>query len=71
MNQQKTIHAKRMHMKNFYSMTGSFEKTESSRGGIKKDKRVGQKNTTHRMKHDSEDYEEYFNTRYGNKLYKS
>ena len=56
-------------MKNFDTTTSGFEKMESRRNGFKKDKQV--KKSSNRMKHDHEDYEEYFNTRYGNKLYKS
>jgi len=58
-------------MKNFDTTNGGFEKMESRRSGYKKDKQVGRKSSAHRAKHDNEDYEEYFNTRYGNKLYKS
>lgn len=57
-------------MKNFDTMTAGFEKMESRRG-YKKDKQSGRKNASSRSRHDNEDYEEYFNTRYGNKLYKS
>lgn len=56
-------------MKNFDSMTGGFEKMESRRG-VKKGKPEGRK-TNGRSKSSNEDYEEYFNARYGNKLYKS
>ncbi|MDF2455682.1 MAG: hypothetical protein K0R51_1675 [Cytophagaceae bacterium] len=55
-------------MKNFDSMTGGFEKM-GSRRDFKKDKPNQGKNSS-RSKHNNEDYEEYFNTRYGNKIYK-
>ncbi len=58
-------------MKNYDTTTSGFEKMESKRTGFKKDKQVGRKTSTNRMRYDNEDYEEYFNTRYGNKLYKS
>lgn len=56
-------------MKNFDSMIGGFEKM-GSRREFKKDKPLNRKNSSPRSKHNNEDYEEYFNTRYGNKLYK-
>jgi len=57
-------------MKNSDATTGGFEKMETRRG-FKKEKHESRKNSSNRIKHDHEDYEEYFNTRYGNKLYKS
>ncbi len=54
-------------MKNFDSMTGGFEKM-GSRRDFKKDKPNQGKNSSTRSKHNNEDYEEYFNARYGNKL---
>jgi len=57
-------------MKNFDSMTGGFEKMESRRG-LKKGKQDGRKDANGRVKNNHDDYEEYFNARYGNKLYKS
>jgi len=57
-------------MKNFDSMTGGLEKM-GMRREFKKEKQEGRKHSSSRIKHDHEDYEEYFNTRYGNKLSKS
>ncbi|MDB5272758.1 MAG: hypothetical protein JWO58_1125 [Chitinophagaceae bacterium] len=51
-------------------MAAGFEKMESKRG-LKKDKLNNKKNgSSSREQQRNEDYEEYFNTRYGNKLYK-
>jgi len=56
-------------MKNFDTMTGGFEKM-GSRRGEKKGKQENRKNSSHKNTNTIGDYEEYFNTRYGNKLYK-
>ncbi|MBC7485150.1 MAG: hypothetical protein H7282_00120 [Cytophagaceae bacterium] len=56
-------------MKNFDTMTGGFEKM-GSRRDEKKGKQENRKTSSHKNTNTIGDYEEYFNTRYGNKLYK-
>jgi hypothetical protein len=56
-------------MKNFDTMAGGFEKM-GSRRGVKKEKHENRKGSSSKNTNNTEDYEEYFNTRYGNKLYK-
>jgi hypothetical protein len=58
-------------MKNFdTTMPACFEKMGSKRG-LKKDKLNNKKSgTSSRDQQRHEEYEEYFNTRYGNKSYK-
>ncbi|MDB5256926.1 MAG: hypothetical protein JWM14_1621 [Chitinophagaceae bacterium] len=56
-------------MRNFDATTGGFEKM-GSRRGFKKEKQENRKTPSNKIRHSVDDYEEYFNTRYGNKLYK-
>jgi hypothetical protein len=57
-------------MKNKRTASGSFEKINVIRM-IKKEKITDKKNQTlHRQKEREDQYEDYFNARYGNKLYK-
>jgi len=56
-------------MKNFDLMTRGFEKM-GPRRGVKKERQENRKNFSSKNNNTTGDYEEYFNTRYGNKLYK-
>jgi hypothetical protein len=56
-------------MKNFDPMNPSFEKMGTKRNS-KKEKFESRKKSSHKADRLHDDYEEYFNSRYGNKLLK-